>query len=64
MRILSLGFRRMIPTAAKLTDKSRITQYFVGKSSISEWVTPGGAQVLLPNYNAIRKTLNKALNSP
>ena len=54
----------LIPTTAKLTDKSRITQYFIGKNSINEWVTPGGAQVLLPNYSSIRKILNKALNSP
>ena len=57
--ILSLG-----PTATKLNDKSRIKQYFINQDAVSSWVTPGGAQVLLPNYNAIRNILKKALNSP
>jgi polyisoprenyl-teichoic acid--peptidoglycan teichoic acid transferase len=57
--ILSLS-----PTALKLTDKSRITQYFITDAMITNWITPGGAQVLLPNFQIIRKTLNKALNSP
>jgi LCP family protein required for cell wall assembly len=52
------------PTALKLTDKSRINQYYINQSCVNEWVTPGGAQVLLPNYNAIRQILKKALNSP
>ncbi len=52
------------PTAAMLSDKSRITQYFINDSAVNAWVTPGGAQVLLPNYQAIHKILTKALNSP
>jgi LCP family protein required for cell wall assembly len=51
-------------TAAKLSDKTRIKQYFINQDSVSAWVTPGGAQVLLPNFNAIRSILKKALNSP
>jgi LCP family protein required for cell wall assembly len=52
------------PTAAKLTDKSRINQYFITESMITDWVAPSGAQVLLPNFNIIRNMLDKALNSP
>ena len=57
--ILSLG-----PTAVKMKDKSNIKQYFINQDAVSSWVTPGGAQVLLPNFNAIRNILKKALNSP
>ncbi|NQS91563.1 MAG: LCP family protein [Chloroflexi bacterium] len=52
------------PTASKLSDKSRISQYFINQDSITEWVTPGGAQVLLPNFRIIRNILKNALNSP
>ena len=54
----------LVSTAAKLSDKTRIKQYFVNQDSVRSWMTPGGAQVLLPNYKAIRRILKKALNSP
>ena len=57
--ILSLS-----PTALKLTDRSRVSQYFISESMITHWISPGGAQVLLPNFQMIRNTLNQALNSP
>ena len=52
------------PTAAKLTDRSLIKQYFINQDVVTSWVTPGGAQVQLPNFNAIRSILKKALNAP
>jgi LCP family protein required for cell wall assembly len=51
-------------TAAKLTDSSRINQFFINQDKVNAWITPSGAQVLLPNYNAIRRVLEDALNSP
>lgn len=57
--ILSLS-----PTGLKLTDKSRITQYFITEAMITNWISPSGAQVLLPNFQMLRNMLNKALNSP
>ncbi|MCJ7715486.1 MAG: LCP family protein [Anaerolineales bacterium] len=54
----------LAPTAAKLSDKSLIKQYFINQDVVSSWVTPGGAHVQLPNYNAIRRILKNALNSP
>ena len=54
----------LAPTALKLTDKTRIRNYYIDEASITHWLTPSGAQVLLPNYNTIRHTLKKALNSP
>jgi len=52
------------PTAAKLSDRSLIKQYFINQDVVTSWVTPGGAQVQLPNFNAIRRILQKALNAP
>ena len=54
----------LAPTAAKLSDKSRIKQYFINQDSVRSWMTPGGARVLLPKYKIIRRILENALNSP
>ncbi len=54
----------LVPTALKLKDQNRITQYYINDSVVTDWVTPGGAQVLLPNYAKIRSILKQALNSP
>jgi LCP family protein required for cell wall assembly len=50
--------------ALNFSDSSRINQYYINQECITEWVTPAGAQVLLPNYSAIRGILKKALNAP
>jgi LCP family protein required for cell wall assembly len=54
----------LIPTATKLSDKSLITQFYINQDSINSWITPTGAHVLLPNFEAIRIVLEAALNSP
>jgi LCP family protein required for cell wall assembly len=54
----------LVPTATKMTDQERIRQYFITEASITHWTSPSGAMVLLPNYQAIRNTLNQALNAP
>lgn len=54
----------LIPTATKLSDKTLIHQYFINQDSVDHWVSPSGAQVLLPNYEAIRVILETSLNSP
>ena len=54
----------LVPTAAKLSDKTRVKQYFINQDSVSSWVTPGGSRVLLPKYKVIRRILEQALNSP
>lgn len=62
---LDLGtIAALTATAAKLSDSSAINQYFINQDSVNAWVTPSGAQVLLPNFNAIRAILKNALNSP
>ena len=54
----------LIPLAAQLSDTSRIHQYYVGGSEVTPWVTPGGAQVLLPRNEAIIYLLQQALSTP
>lgn len=54
----------LAPIATKLSDKSLINQYFINQKYVTDWITPGGAQVLLPNYQAIRTLLKEALNAP
>ena len=52
----------LLPLAAKLSDTSRIHQYFIGPAQVTSWTTPGGAQVLLPNMAAINAVLWQAFN--
>jgi LCP family protein required for cell wall assembly len=52
----------LFPLAAQLTDTSRIRHYFVGPGQVSNWITPGGGMVLLPDRAAIMNTIRKALN--
>jgi LCP family protein required for cell wall assembly len=54
----------LIPTAAKLSDKSLITQRYITQDSVQSWISPTGAHVLLPKFESIRKILEAALNSP
>jgi LCP family protein required for cell wall assembly len=54
----------MSQTAAKLIDTNKINQYFISENMVSAWITPAGAQVLLPKFDVIRRTLESALNSP
>ena len=51
----------LLPLAASLTDGSQITHYYVKGKMVTSWVTPGGAQVLLPNRDRIMNVLKKAM---
>lgn len=51
----------LLPLAAILSDTSRIQHYYIGPAQVTPWTTPGGAQVLLPNYQAINAVLWQAL---
>jgi LCP family protein required for cell wall assembly len=57
--ILSLA-----PSATKLSDSSRIKQFFINQDAVSSWISPAGAHVLLPRYAVIRNILEAALNAP
>ena len=52
----------LLPLAAQLSDTSHIRHYYIGPAQVTSWTTPGGAQVLLPNYHAINAVLWQALN--
>ncbi len=54
----------LVPTAAKLSDSSRISHYYVDSSAVNSWVTSAGAHVLLPRPGQIRSIFKQALNSP
>ena len=54
----------LIPVAARFKDNSTIKHYYIGRAQVSNWVTPGGAQVLLPNQAAVMEVMRQALNSP
>ena len=52
----------LLPLAAHLSDTSHIRHYYIGPAQVTPWRTPGGAQVLLPNYHAVNAILWQALN--
>jgi LCP family protein required for cell wall assembly len=52
----------LLPVADNLF-RNEIGRYAVGPSHVSNWVTPGGAQVLIPNKPAIQALLKVALNA-
>lgn len=54
---------QLIPTASKLQDRSRITQYFITQNEVINWKTGGGASVLIPQPRLVRDVLLEALNS-
>jgi LCP family protein required for cell wall assembly len=54
----------LIPVAARFKDTSKIKHYYIGRAQVSNWITPGGAQVLLPIQNAVIEVMKQALNSP
>jgi LCP family protein required for cell wall assembly len=51
----------LLPLAASLTDVAAINHYYVKGNQVTSWVTPGGAQVLLPNRDRIMNVLKKAM---
>jgi polyisoprenyl-teichoic acid--peptidoglycan teichoic acid transferase len=51
-----------IPLATRI-DTSDIKHYYVNKGDVTNWITPEGAMVLLPNREAILETMRKALKS-
>lgn len=52
----------LLPVADEFL-KGEIGQYAIGPAQVSNWITPGGAMVLLPNNTAIRSILLEALNA-
>jgi LCP family protein required for cell wall assembly len=54
----------LLPVASQvLGDSSRIHQYSVGAGMVSNYTTPAGAMVLLPDYQAIANMIDEAIFS-
>ena len=51
-----------LPLAARI-DTSEIKHYYINKGNVTNWITPEGAMVLLPDREAILETMRKALKS-
>jgi LCP family protein required for cell wall assembly len=58
-----LDIAPLIPMAARVYDNQSLSHYFIGPGQVSGWVTPEGAQVLLPNRDAALQVMRQALNS-
>lgn len=55
----------LLPVATlAFSDPSRIRRYAIGPGQVYPYVTAGGAQVLLPNYEAINQIVKEAVYSP
>jgi len=52
----------LLPLATNLTDPSKLNQYYIGPKQVYDWITPGGAMVLMPRRDEIRKVIRKSLN--
>jgi len=52
----------LLPVAAQLTDSSKIRHFTIGYNLSSDWVTPDGAMVLIPNLPGIRAAIEKTIN--
>lgn len=64
----NMNLDTMIPllsvAAAAYNDSSRVRRYTIGPGQVYPYVTADGAQVLLPNYAAIRQIVQEAISGP
>lgn len=51
----------LLPFAAKIRNLDQIKQYFIGRSLVTEWISSGGAMVLLPHQDATYGLMHQAL---
>jgi LCP family protein required for cell wall assembly len=51
----------LLPLASKVNDNGDIRNYVIGYDHAYDWITSGGAQVLIPDYGAIQELLTEAL---
>jgi LCP family protein required for cell wall assembly len=52
---------KLTPLSLHLTNAD-IRSYYIAGDLVTPWITPGGAYVLLPNYEAIQGMLTEAVN--
>jgi LCP family protein required for cell wall assembly len=51
----------LIPLTVKLRDKTQVESYVIGPGQVYDWITPGGAMVLIPRQDQISLLLQEAL---
>jgi len=51
----------MVP---QLTDASKIRRFAIGPAQVYDWITPGGAMVLVPVQSACQAVINQAFSNP
>ena len=54
----------MVPLVFKIMNPDNVNHYFIGPKQVSDWITPAGAMVLLPNMDAVRRVIRKSQNLP
>lgn len=54
----------MLPIAARLTNQDNINRFYIGPKQVSDWITPAGAMVLVPDMSAVRRIIRKSQNLP
>jgi LCP family protein required for cell wall assembly len=52
----------LLPLAPKLTDASLIHHYYIGPGQVYSWTNTSGADVLVPNRDAVLEVMRQALN--
>ncbi len=52
----------IVPLAAQIGDPAKVERYAIGPGQVVSWVTPGGAQVLLPQKAAIQAVIRQAVD--
>jgi LCP family protein required for cell wall assembly len=52
----------MVPLVPKLADPANVNHYFISPKQVRDWITPGGAMVLVPDMDAIRRVIRRSQN--
>ncbi len=53
---------KWLPFAIKIAETRNIQQYFITYKHVYDWITPGGAMVLVPNKQALMNLIRKTQN--
>jgi polyisoprenyl-teichoic acid--peptidoglycan teichoic acid transferase len=51
-----------LPMVSKIADTMNIHQYYINYNHVYDWVTPGGAMVLVPNREAVMGVIRMSQN--
>lgn len=54
----------LLPILPKLSNPANVRHYTIGYSLVRDWVTPGGAMVLIPDLPGIRAAIQQTITGP